>query len=483
MKYTILLLLILCSLDVSCQSKSGNKSANTSPFIAKPYLQIGTNPSATTLDILWQTNNEEAKWMVETKAFDSKKWMTASTPGFKILTASNIVGRRIYMVSLSNLVTGSEFSYRISRNKKQVFIAIAKAPKSARQAYRFVTMGDIGAGTVDAKLIAEQASLAKPDLVVIPGDIVYEHGLISEYDENFWPVYNADSISHSGAPLMRSIPFVAVPGNHDTEERNFEKYPDALAYFLFWNQPLNGPVSKEGGPAYPSLTISDSARRSFLETAGDRFPTMTNFSFNYGNAHWLMLDADNYVDWTDADLLNWVRKDLKGATASIWKFVIFHHPGFSSSREHFEQQQMRLLSPLFDTAKVDVVFNGHVHNYQRSFPLSFTPDKKGTLLIGGKDNKTIQGRVVNGKWTLDKVFDGKMNTNANGVTYIVTGAGGQELYNPEQSNDPDSWQKFTNKFISTFHSLSVIDVDGKTFKLRQVDTKGNTIDEFTITKK
>ncbi|MEO6228650.1 MAG: metallophosphoesterase [Ferruginibacter sp.] len=478
MKLSIFFFAILCSIGVSCQDKAGSNS----PFIAKPYLQIGTNPSSTTLDILWQANDEDATWLVETKAAGSKKWMPVSIPGFKILAVSNIGKRRIYMVSLANLVAGSEFNYRISRNKKQVFITTAKAPKAANQSFRFVTMGDIGAGTVDAKLIAEQAGLAKPDLVVIPGDIVYEHGLVREYDENFWPVYNADSANHSGAPLMRSIPFVAAPGNHDTEERNFVKYPDALAYFFFWNQPLNGPASKEGGPVYPALNISDSARRSFLNTAGNRFPTMTNFSFNYGNAHWLMLDADNYVDWTNADLLKWVKKDLADASASTWKFVIYHHPGFSSSREHFEQQQMRLLAPVFDSAKVDVVFNGHVHNYQRSFPMSFTPDKKGTLLIGGKDNKTIRGRVVNGKWILDKTFDGKSTTKSTGVVYIVTGAGGQELYNPEQSNDPDSWQKFTDKFISTVHSLSVIDVDGKTFKLKQVDTKGNTIDEFTITK-
>lgn len=90
--------------------------------------------------------------------------------------------------------------------------------------------------------------------------------------------------------------------------------------------------------------------------------------------------------------------------------------------------------------------------------------------------------MVNGKWALDKKFDGKINTKANGVIYIVTGAGGQELYNPEQTNDPDSRQKFTNKFISTVHSLSVVDVNGKTFTLRQVDTNGNEIDQFTIQK-
>ena len=71
---------------------------------------------------------------------------------------------------------------------------------------------------------------------------------------------------------------------------------------------------------------------------------------------------------------------------------------------------MRLLAPIFEAGKVDVVFNGHVHNYQRTFPMTFVPDKQGTLMVGGKDNKTVRGRVVNGRWTLDKSFDGKTNT-------------------------------------------------------------------------
>ncbi|MDP4149642.1 MAG: metallophosphoesterase [Bacteroidota bacterium] len=478
MKQLIYLLFFFVSLFVDAQDKNDGHTI----FVANPYLQIGETPSAGTMDICWQTNDEDASWRVEIKAEGGEKWVAEPKLLVRTVSVPNVAPRRIFTVSVADLAAGSVFSYRLIRNKKVVFSSEGRASKSPQQAFRFVAMGDIGAGTTDAKLIAEQAALAKPDMVVIPGDIVYEHGLVSEYDKNFWPVYNADSTTHSGATLMRSVPFVATPGNHDTEERNFNNYPDALAYFMFWDQPVNGPASKEGGPAYPSLIISDSARKSFVSATGSRFPTMTNFSFDYGNAHFLMLDANPYVDWTSPALKDWLKKDLAAASGSTWKFVVFHHPGFSSSREHFEQQQMRLLSPIFDEAKVDVVFSGHVHNYQRSFPMSFVPDNKGVMLVGGKDNKTIRGRVVNGKWTLDKHFDGSTNTKAIGVIYIVTGAGGQELYNPEQAKDPDSWQKFTYRFLSTVHSFGVIDVNGKSFRLRQVDMNGNTIDEFSIIK-
>jgi hypothetical protein len=143
---------------------------------------------------------------------------------------------------------------------------------------------------------------------------------------------------------------------------------------------------------------------------------------------------------------------------------------------------MRLLAPVLEAGHVDMVFNGHVHNYQRSFPLRFVPDRQSTLLVGGRDGKTVRGRVVNGRWTLDKSFDGRRDTTPSGVIYLVTGAGGQSLYNPEQQDDPDSWQKFTDKFVSKVHSLTVADVEGKTLTIRQIAVDGQELDRFTITK-
>ena len=142
---------------------------------------------------------------------------------------------------------------------------------------------------------------------------------------------------------------------------------------------------------------------------------------------------------------------------------------------------MRLLAPIFETGKVDLVFSGHVHNYQRSYPLRFVPDRNSTLLVSN-DRKTIRGRVVNGRWTLDKSFDGRSDTTPDGVIYVVTGAGGQHLYNPEQQDDPDSWQGFTHKFVSKVHTLSVADIDGTTLTVRQLSADGADLDRFVVTK-
>ena len=188
---------------------------------------------------------------------------------------------------------------------------------------------------------------------------------------------------------------------------------------------------------------------------------MANFSFDYGNAHWTILDANATVNWTDRELQEWVASDLASARKATWRFVNFHQPGFSSSKTHFDEQYMRILSPVFEAGKVDLVFSGHVHNYQRSYPLRFEPSLANHAApVVGKDGKLLKNRHVDGKFTLDKSFNGRSDTTPDGVIYLVTGAGGQHLYDPEQQDDPASWQPFTYKHISKVHTLTVVDVDG-----------------------
>ena len=122
---------------------------------------------------------------------------------------------------------------------------------------------------------------------------------------------------------MRSTLFVAAAGNHDIASRDLEKTPDGLAYFYYWYQPLNGPTGAEGGPLVAPVPGSESNKKAFLEAAGKAFPLMANFSFDYGNAHWTILDANATVDWTNSQLQEWVANDLasaRGANMEICEF-------------------------------------------------------------------------------------------------------------------------------------------------------------------
>src|SRR4051812_16013941 len=113
--------------------------------------------------------------------------------------------------------------------------------------------------------------------------------------------------------------------------------------------------------------------------------------------------------------------------------------------------------------------------------MRFKPHNPRGLVVG-QDGKAARGRLVNGPWTLDKTFDGKVDTTPEGVIYVVSGAGGQKLYNPEQQGQPDNWQGFTAKFISKVHTLTIADVDGPTLTIRQVTADGKEVDSYIVTK-
>jgi hypothetical protein len=480
---------VFCSALVTAQTPAPQTpgavaKAPEGPFLVKPYLQLGHTQAPGKLVLLWHAADADADWAVECRPGTGRRWQAVRPPSSTRVALPEVEPHRVYHLALTDLQPGELVGYRVSLGGKPVFAAEARAPKLADQPQRFVVFGDCGAGTPEEKAIAYRAFLSKPDFVMITGDIVYGKGLISEYREKYWPILNADEASTSeGAPLLRSTLTLAAPGNHDIASRDLEKTPDGLAYFYYWYQPLNGPIGREGGPIVAPVPGPEANKKAFLDAAGKAFPRMANFSFDYGNAHWTVLDANATVDWTDRELREWVAADLDAAKGATWRFVSFHQPGFSSSRTHFDEQYMRILAPVFEAGKVDVVFSGHVHNYQRSYPFRFVPSSgNGAAPVAGSDGRLPKVRHVDGAFTLDKSFNGQSDTTPNGVIYVVTGAGGQHLYNPEQQDDPSSWQEFTYKHVSKVHSLTVADADGATLTVRQLTADGEEVDRFVITK-
>ncbi|MFO0889367.1 MAG: metallophosphoesterase [Isosphaeraceae bacterium] len=449
-------------------------------FLAKPYLQWGREADWSPdggIEVLWHAEDADSNWSLESRTGPEEAWRPAEAPQERRIAVAGVPPHRVCRAAIKGVSAGAAFSYQVKRRGSVVFSGEGRAPGPVGEPHRFVVFGDCGAGTKEQREIAYRAHELNPNYVMITGDIVYSRGRVAEYREKFWPIYNADRADPAvGAPLLRSTIFLAAPGNHDIATRDLDKYPDALAYFLFWSQPLNGPPGGEGSAHVPPLVGSEEHQRAFRQSAGESYPRMGNFSLNYGNAHWTILDTNPYVNWKDPRLRDWVRQDLAAASGSTWRFVALHQPGFSSARAHADEQNMRRLSDLFQEGGVDVVFCGHVHNYQRTFPLRFEIDpRESSGPPGGKE-------IILGRWKLDRAFDGATRTRADGVIYVVTGAGGASLYNPEQQDDPSSWQEFTSKFVSRVHSLTVADVQGSKLTVRQLDRAGEELDRFTLTK-
>jgi 3',5'-cyclic AMP phosphodiesterase CpdA len=451
------------------------------PFLVEPYVQWGASPrtgSTGGLDVLWQGADRDERWTLEVRPNDADvhgPWTAAGPPTSRRVAVGRVAPRRLYRGAIPGQAPGRSLRYRVVCDGVPAFEASVRIPETAARPHRFVVFGDGGADTSGQREVAYQAFRARPDLVMITGDLVYYKGSLAEYLHHFFPIYNSDAASpRLGAPLLRSIPVLAAPGNHDLIERDLDRCPDGLAYFLLWSLPLNGPIGTPGAASTPVLLGAAAHRRALLDAAGPAYPRMANYSFDHAGAHWAVLDTNAYADWTDPALRDWLARDLgsEAARDATWRFVAFHQPPFHSSRAHAEEQRSRVLADLLERFNVDVVFCGHIHNYQRTYPMRFAATGS---------TPTPDGRVP-GRWTLDRSYDGVTRTRPDGIIYVVSGAGGARLYDRGQDGDRASWQEFTARFIANTHSLTIVDVADDRLTLRQVSGEGAELDRFVITR-
>jgi hypothetical protein len=327
---------------------------------------------------------------------------------------------------------------------------------------------------VDSLSIPGASKLPKPDLALNTGDNVYNNGTEGDYRDFWMPVWNNDvSSNETGAPYTRHIPYYIVAGNHDlggtgvtvnmVGTADAGRYSgnsgggDALQYFNNYYFPLNGPLGVDvqhtldgdrdilngfyfqyQGVNYDSPAAIKAFRASTTVNTGKgekrQIDHMGNFSFDQGNAHFVFLDGNphlfngllsyeavysspqsNFPEYPNI-LRDWLIEDLD-SSSQPWKIVVWHHPPFSSSNGTIRNFQMRRIAKLLEDHGVNVVFNGHAHNYQRTYPLR--------ALASVADIPTSEGDPA---VTIDHNFNGSTETVPDGVIYLVEGAGGRDSH-------------------------------------------------------
>jgi hypothetical protein len=104
------------------------------------------------------------------------------------------------------------------------------------------------------------------------------------------------------------------------------------------------------------------------------------YSFNYNNVHVLVMDTDRTSFSSGSSQFKFVQSDLKAASQNPsinWIIVTFHKPIYTSPNACSSCDPSSTLRntyhPMFDQYGVDLVLQGHVHNYQRTFPLKYNP--------------------------------------------------------------------------------------------------------------
>ena len=292
-------------------------------------------------------------------------------------------GKR-HSVTLSYLEPATTYYYRVEGiGGASETVSFRTAPAWDDSHFSFAVVGDGGHGGKSQLAVATLLERLKPDLILHTGDVVYPSGEDRHYDPRFFMPYRE---------LIKSVPIFPVLGNHDVERMN------GAAYLKNFYLPSNNPQNTE------------------------RY-----YSFDWGGAHFVALDSELYYDddgGSSEAQKAWLESDLAD-TSKPWKFVFFHRPIYSSSEHGSDEKLRKDLEPIFVRYKVNVVFSGHDHNYERTVPI-------------------------------------------HGITYVVAGGGGRDLYEAGRSE----WTAFSR---SVYHAV-LVSVDGEHLSLEAVDTNGARMD-------
>jgi predicted phosphodiesterase len=486
-------------------------AASAQTILAQPYLQPGPQGALEATDelrVLWVTDQTPGRFTVEyaPKGFKLIPAKVESAPmDFTAPAAKTPVTQEKdqhyirYTAALPGLPLDTTFTYVVKLDGKVVREQTTHTRVSAGKPTRFIMIGDLADGKASQNVIAYQMSLQKPHYTVLLGDIIYPSGRLYHYMKYFWSTYtNPNEPSEkNGAPLMATVPFYAVLGNHDAYVGKITAFNDAYAAYYFFNAPQNGLAEGVWNTALPK----SEAATKFRSLAGKNYPALGFYSFDYGAAHVVVIDNSGGGKSDDPAVMAWLDQDLK-ATKQPWKFVTMHVPPFQVTVSHYGDQRQRKFAPIFEANGVDVVFAGHVHNFQRSKPLRFLPATGVAAAVAAKpvpdDPKAVDPAgaprtppsYVNGAFTLDETFDGAKHTHPKGVIYVVQGGGGAKLYTGTVDKNlaklpnggKDNFVPFNAKYYETLHSFSLIDLTAKKFEMRTINEKGEEIDRCVIEK-
>ena len=209
-------------------------------------------------------------------------------------------------------------------------------------------------------------------------------------------------------------------------------YPEAEPKYFegAWTIPF-GWVDEAGLPVIAALGNHDLEDRSsqplidFFDLPG------AWYSRSIGPVEVFVLDA-NHPD--DAEQFAWATEALKNSKAR-WKIVVVHKPPFDCARYSGEVAVRERYVPLFVEAGVALVLSGHDHNYQRFAPL-------------------------------------------NGVSYVVTGGGGDSLYGLSDMCLAETPSRLAGN--DTMHHFLVLEGTAKQLVGFVIGTDGTVLDRFVL---
>lgn len=361
-------------------------------FVVKPYLQFATTNS---IRILCETTEPSL--------------MTVDYAEIQPLTnrASASEAKAISEVRLENLKTHTTYYYRVTCTDAKGNVARSdvfsfQTLPGPDLPWAFGILGDTQRNPEVTRKCAEGIFALRPNFMLHCGDVV---------DDGFAKHQWVYDLFEPCSRLFAYVPAFPVIGNH---EKNSHWYYD------YFSMP---------DPEW-------------------------FYSFKVGNAEFFMIDSNKDCK-PGSEQYQRLEKALASSTA-VWKFAAHHHPCFSSDENDYGDKwtgkpgkedvswgdsDVQHLIPLYEKYGIDITFAGHIHSYERTWP--------------------ILNMAVNQK---------------KGVRYIVSGGGGGGL---EQAAPQRAWFSI---HVQRGHHYCFATVHDRTIQFKAYDIEGRLFDTFELTK-
>ena len=211
-----------------------------------------------------------------------------------------------------------------------------------------------------------------------PGKI-YHYRVTSTPKDGRAAVSSEDGSFATSKPEETSFSFAVIADTHQSMHapalaaRLYDEQPHFILHAGDYNKTMGGLLQPYREvlarvPIYFARGNHDHRHEQWVSMPGpgsDRY-----YSFRRGNALFIAVDTEDRKGsglTAGGEQYQWLEKELKNSRET-WKFVFQHIPVYSAYRGAMESgldQERRLL----EKYRVDVVFQGHMHHYDRSYPL------------------------------------------------------------------------------------------------------------------
>ncbi|XXQ31750.1 Purple acid phosphatase [Plasmodiophora brassicae] len=328
-------------------------------------------------------------------------------------------------VVIAGLKPNGRYFYRCGDEGRGLSIeASFEMPPDGNAPFTAVVVGDMGTDNSQSTLKRMLERRDSSSFFMHVGDLAYaddrDHIGSNPDFEVIWNDWQA-----AITPIASVKPYMVLPGNHDVSCHSFGDIwcHKSMTNFTVFNTRFRMPSLESGGV----LNLW--------------------YSFDYGPAHFIAINTESDYEGAPTtprtvignrgggfgNQIAWLRKDLERAAANRkarpWIIVMGHRPLYSSHVNDFPRRQQEktraTFEGLFLEFKVDLYLSGHVHSYERSYPVA----KSQTL--------------------------GAHYTNPAAPVYVVNGAAGNIEGHDPLPDDAPSWSAFR---LSNKYGYGVLDI-------------------------